>query len=841
MKQFVSRWYDQIVLKHSGFVIGLFVILLGLSVWQLPAFQLDASADSLLLEDDTDLAYYRELRLNYPSGDDFLIVTFAPRKGDVFAPKSLQLLKELSRELSALEAVTKTNSILNVPLLYHPQMSLTSVEKYQRTLESDDIDLAKARAEIVKHPFYQGQLIDSDATTTAIQLVLAANEKLNTLIFEREQLRAQTADQSNSERLAELDDLIDAENKRQVKRSEATIAQVRAILKQQETPAAQTFLGGVPMIVVDMVRFVQRDLQVFGGVVILFLVATLVAIFRDWRWVGLALISCLTTSILLTGFLSAVRFPITVISSNYISLIFIITLSMIIHLIVRFRELRSRYLPGGVAQHEPTPEHRSIVFQTVRQMFWPCVYTSLTTIVAFLSLMVSRIRPVIDFGLMMSLGICVAFVVAFVFFPALLSRFSKVSVGSQQLDNSQRAPFSLVFAKITQGLGHWLYVIVLAVAVFSVFGLSILSVENRFIDYFKADTEIHQGMKLIDRVLGGTTPLDVVVRFPNAANKEAAADDAIDERDCFVEDCSNDPQPSSLFSPQRMDLMRSAHQFLEGVNGVGKVLSMVSTLDVLSIANKGPLNGVEIELMDKMFPDDLRPLLIDPYVSPERGEFRFSLRIIDSDPDLVRADLIRKIETGLPKHLGLEPEQVKVAGMLKLYNNMLASLFDSQIRTMGFVFIAILIMVAILFRSIRLAVVALLPNILAGVFVLGLMGWVGVSLDIMTITIAAICVGMAVDNSIHYIYRFRQEYDLVQDYNKAMWRSHGSIGRALYYTSATIIVGFSILTLSSFKPTIYFGLFTSVAMCMALLGALTFLPRLMLTLRPLKATGAKKA
>lgn len=857
MASSVLNLYDRLILERSRVIILFFCGLLALAAWQLPQFSLDASADSLLLEDDADLSYYREMRMHYPSGDEFLLVTFQPKEGDVFNPSNLALFKKLQDELAALESVKATNSILNLPLLHHEKMSLTQVEEYSRTLLDEDVDLEKARTEILSHPFYLEQLIDADAKTTAIQVVLYSDPELTKLVEKREVLRKeQDEGQDHSAEIADISLQIKTLNQKQVEQSEKTIDQIRTILKELEInpgvdgvkaavkpfdkaeqpiahPEAETFLGGVPMIVVDMVRFVQRDLQVFGGVVVFFLVLTLSLIFRQFGWVALALSACVSTSVLLTGFLSGIHFPITVISSNFVSLIFIITLSMIIHLIVRFRELRARYEVGGVDYTKEVPAHKELVKQTVQQMFWPCVYTSLTTVVAFMSLAFSRIRPVIDFGIMMSIGILCAFIVSFIFFPALLKTFP-VKQKQQKAKGEQRAPFSLIFARMTQGLGNWLYVIILGLVGFSVFGLSILSVENRFIDYFKDDTEISKGMKLIDRQLGGTTPLDVVISFPELAKQAQEVAALEDERDCFVEDCSETPEAEPLLTMARIETLRKAQQTIESIRGVGKVLSIVSTLDTLAIANKGPLNGVEVALLDTAFPDEFRDLLWNPYISPDRYEFRFSLRIIDSDPELVRADLIRDIQTRLENEVGLQPDQVKVAGMLKLYNNMLESLFDSQIRTLGVVFFAILIMVALLFRSLRLAVVALLPNILAGIFVLGLMGWFGVSLDIMTITIAAICVGMAVDNSIHYIYRFREEYALVGDYDKAMWRSHGSIGRALYYTSMTIIVGFSILMLSSFKPTIYFGFFTSVAMCMALLGALTFLPRLMLTLKPLK-------
>jgi len=847
-----NNWFEQKYLTKSKIILIIFGVLLILSATQLQNFELDASADSLLLEDDKDLAAYRDIQMRYPSGDEFLLVTFQPKQGDVFQAKNLKNLQDLQQQLGELDAVKSMNSILNVPLLSHEKMSLAQVEQYTRTLaeieqQTDkDIPLAKAEQEIMSHPFYNRQLVDDAGQTTALQLVLQPNEKLNELVNQRETLRQKLAEDSQAtgtntnnqsdeqieDKINQLDLAIQAENHKKVAQSEAAIDAIRNTLAQNNSPEYTTFLGGVPMIVVDMVRFVQRDLKLFGGLVVCFLIVTLGVIFRQFSWVALALAACLSTSVLLTGFLSGINFPITVISSNFISLIFIITLSMIIHIIVKYREIQVQTQATADSFKDKKTYTDYLIGESIRGMFWPCLYTALTTIVAFLSLVVSRIRPVIDFGIMMSVGIGIAFIVSFLIFPIFIRYFPPAA---QKISTEKpQKPFSLIFARVTESLGNKLYILVALVAAVSVYGLSQLSVENRFIDYFKESTEIHQGMKLIDQKLGGTTPLDVIISFPKLKAAAQTNKANSQELDCFIDDCSAMSETEDLIVPKRLALLAQAQEIIESVHGVGKVLSFASTMDVLEIANKGPLNSVELALVEKVFPADMKPLLFDPYVDLADYEFRIAIRTIDSDPTLVRSDLIAAIQTRLVKETSLEQDQVQVAGMLKLYNNMLQSLFDSQIRTLGFVFIAITIMVGLLFRSVKLGLIAVLPNIIAGIFVLGLMGLVGVSLDIMTITIAAICVGIAVDDSIHYIYRFRSEVNADTDYAKSMWRSHASIGKALYYTSTTIVVGFSILIFSSFKPTIYFGFFTSVAMLMALLGALTLLPRLLLTFKPFK-------
>ena len=207
-------------------------------------------------------------------------------------------------------------------------------------------------------------------------------------------------------------------------------------------------------------------------------------------------------------------------------------------------------------------------------------------------------------------------------------------------------------------------------------------------------------------------------------------------------------------------------------------------------------------------------------------------RILDSKPDLRRKELLETVRRDLGKKLGLEAQEVTVSGLLVLYNNMLQSLFKSQIKTIGFVMLGIAIMFLVLFQSITLSIIGILPNLLGAVVVLGVMGWANIPMDMMTITIAAITIGIAVDNGIHYIYRFREEYALSRSYVETLHICHSNIGRAVFYTTTTIIFGFSILVFSNFIPTIYFGLLTAAAMFIALLAALTVLPKLILLWKP---------
>ena len=225
--------------------------------------------------------------------------------------------------------------------------------------------------------------------------------------------------------------------------------------------------------------------------------------------------------------------------------------------------------------------------------------------------------------------------------------------------------------------------------------------------------------------------------------------------------------------------------------------------------------------------------MVDPYFDKERDEARIAVRVKETSEELQRDVFLRQMHDELSGLDGLSEEQVQFTGMLVLYNNVLQSLFKSQIMTLGTVFLAILVMFWLLFRSLWLSLLALAPVTLAAGLVLGIMGLLGIPLDIMTITIAAIVVGIGVDNCIHYVYRFRREFHTDRNYRETMYRCHGSIGRALYYTTVTLVVGFSMLTFSNFNPSLYFGLLTVVAMVAAVIGALLLLPRLIILFKPL--------
>ena len=822
--------YERLVLAHPARVLVVMIAVLAFFAWQARYFELDASADSLLLEDDRDLQTLRALQARYASSD-LLIVTFAPG-ADVFDESPLARLRELRDRLHTAPGVASITSILDVPLLDNVEgVSLAAIADNLRTLDDPETDPARAREELIASPVFGEVIVSADARTTALLLTMKDDKAYRSLLTARNRLlikrSAQDLDDAERARigteLERIEPFYQAAKRRVGASRRAEIAAIRGVLADF-ADAGTLHLGGVPMIADDMITFVRNDLVVFGIGVALFLIIVLSVIFREARWVVLPLAGCFYAGLLMIGMLGLVGWQVTVISSNFLALMLILTISMNIHLTVRYRQLH---------RDSPNLSHRDLVATTVRRMVWPCLYTALTTIIGFGSLVFSGIKPVIDFGWMMSIGLVVTFVTAFTLFPAIVLLLGRTDTPERTgVGNTFTWGLTRGFAVVAERHGAAVLAAAGVLLAVCALGISRLTVENSFVDYFSEDTEIYRGLALVDRELGGTTPLEVLLDL----DEDRIFDDEPSPKPTEYDAEAEREKAGYWFTDFKIERIEEVHDWLASQPEVGKVLSLASLVRVGEKLNDGePLDSLQLALVYRLAPEELKQSLIRPYIDILRDEARISLRIRDTLPDLQRQELLDRIREGLRDELELGPEDVTVSGLLVLYNNMLQSLFTSQISTLGAVLAGIAVMLLLLFRSVTLAVLGIVPNLLAAGTVLGAMGLLSIPLDFMTITVAAVTIGIAVDNAIHYIYRFREELARSGDYTATLHVCHANIGKALLYTSATIIFGFSILVLSNFLPTIYFGLLTGLAMAIALLAALTLLPKLILLTRPFGA------
>ena len=790
----MPNYYQNTVLRNPKSVFLLLIIALLSFGYFTKDFRLDASSETLLIEGDPDLEYLREVNKRYGS-KEFLVLTYTPNEGMV-TESSINNLLSLKYKIQSLDWVHSVITLLDIPLLNNSEAPLQERLASFKTLKDEGVDKERGFKEILNSPVFRNFVISEDGNTSGVIVYIKKDELKN--IENRTQ--------------KEIEIYKDALKKKNHK----NILQIREIINNYSN-IGKIYLGGIPMIADDMMSFIKSDIVVFGMGVLLFIIATLWLVFRKIIWIIVPISSCFFSVVIMTGLLGLLGWKVTVISSNFIALMLILTMAMNIHMSTRFLQLRNNF---------PNSSNFKIISMTTSKMFWPIIYTVLTTVCAFLSLVFSGIKPIIDFGWMMTFGLITSFIITFTLLPTLLGFVSNNNVDVRENNDSKITSF---FGKISINNKNTIFTLTGLVIILSVIGISRLEVENSFINYFNKNTEIYKGMKLIDEKLGGTTPLEIILKFPKKEKLKTTNDDEFEDWD----DDEDQNDEKYWFTKDKVNKIEAVHNYLDELTPVGKVLSFSSIIQVATqLNNNKPLGSLEMGVLYSKIPESIKKDIIDPYISIKDNEARISLRIKDSQDGLRRNDLIKQINYDLKNKLELDDDEFKLAGVLILFNNLLQSLFKSQILTLGLVMIGIFAMFMILFRNIKLSLIGVVPNFIAAFFILGIIGLLGIPLDMMTITIAAITIGIAVDNSIHYIYRFKEEFLKLKDYEKTLKVCHSTVGVAILNTSITIVFGFSILVFSKFIPTIYFGVFTGIAMLLAMISVLTLLPSLILISKP---------
>jgi uncharacterized protein len=814
---FINQLYKKF-LERPKLILVTLILIFSFSVYNAKNFQLDASADSLLLENDPDLNYLRSVNERY-SSEEFFVITYSPKKK--VNAESLKELKKFVDEINNIKWVSKSISVLNAPLFESSDLPLIEKIKNIQYIVTPGIEINRALDELKNSPVYKKLIINEDATTFGIVVYIKDNkEYLSALKTNKDFLDKQQNNKLSEKDLKDFEahnKILEKLKKEHNKNLEFYNIEIRSHISKYKN-IADINLSGIPMIADDLISFVKKDITVFGSGVFIFIIITLWFIFRDIRWVVFPLLSCFLSIAIMVGMLGYLNWKVTVISSNFISLMLILTMEINIHYVERYKQLQAEF---------PKKKENYLTYLTTTKIFTPILYAVLTTALAFLSFIFCDIKPVIDFGWMMTLGLFISLFVSMILLPYLIIKFKPKATPIHESKDSKLAE---IFASIA--LNQRLLVLTFStiILILSIYGLTRLKVENSFINYFDKKTEIYQGMKLIDEKLGGTTPLEIILKFKDSDSKSNKSDD-----DFFQGSDSNEYKDSYWFTNFRVNNIVNVHQYLETLPEIGKVLSFYSVLQLgEKINDNKKLGPLEMAILYSKLPDDIKKSIVTPYVSIENNEARISLRIIDSNPNLNRKELLIKIQKDLEEKLKLNKDEFKITGILVIFNNLLQSLFDSQIKTLGITFAGIFILLLILFKSLSWSIVAAIPNFTAALFILGSLGLFNIPLDMMTITIASITVGIAIDNSIHYIYRFREEYKLNKNYKKTIEICHKSVGKAIVNASLTIVFGFSILIFSNFIPSIYFGIFTGLAMLTAMTLVLTLMPQLIAIIKPFK-------
>jgi predicted RND superfamily exporter protein len=825
----LHNFYQKLILKYplSVFIILLSSILIfGLNIAKL---EIDASAETLLLNDDKDLAFSRMVAKRFQT-NDILILAYKP-KDDLLSPESLQTLTRLSEDLKKLPSVESVDSLINVPLFFSPIRDMDDLINETRTLKSSDINLSLVKQELLTSPLYKDRLVNKDFTISSILISLYQDpeyfrllEKRN-LLLDKKKMTSLTKEEKKA-----LDDVTIAFKKHRDEQrivENKNIKEIRSLISKYQDDAT-FFLGGAQMISNDIVGFVKNDLLVYGSTLILIIILVLGIVFKKPRWVMLPILICALSVTAITSSLGFFGWEITVISSNFIALQLIITISIVLHLIVRYEELLTLY---------PRASSKRLILLTMLTKATPTFFAILTTIAGFSSLLYSQIHPVINLGWMMSAGIAMSLIIAFIVFPTVLMLLKKTPPVKQKQSMSFIPSLT---ARIVLHDKKGIFIITLLTIVFSVTGASQLIVENSFINYFKKDTDIYKGMKIIDQELGGTTPLDVILTLSDknsTVSSRPATEVSIEEEEDSFEDEFNtvENQDQYWFTDEKTKIIKKVHNYLIQTSQIGEVQSFATLLDTGKILNQNKdLDSIDLALIYQKLPQKYRDVILTPYVNIEHNQLRFSTRIVDSNEALRRDALLQTIKNDLTHTIDPNVATVQLSNLMVLYNNMLQSLFHSQITMIGLVLLIVSLMFFMLFRSFKLTLIALTVNIIPIGMVFGFMGWLHIPLDIMTITIAAIAMGIGIDDTVHYIHRYKVEFAKDNRYYFSMHRANNSIGNALYFTTLVIVIGFSILTLSNLIPTIYFGLLTMLVMIAALISDLILLPKLLLIFKPFK-------
>lgn len=816
------KLYTHFITTHFKAVLLALAIITGIFGYYAQYLSIDASAETLLLENDQDLKLTREVHGRYIS-PDYLVVSFSPKE-DMLADSTLSTIRNLKEALLKIDGVESITSILDVPLLQSPPKPIQEVIGNVQTLESPNVDRSLVQKELTTSPLYAHNLVSSDFKTTAIMVNLKDDVQYTELLTARNKyiLLSQERALSQEEKLqfeaAKKEFKAYRDSTRDV--THQLIENVRTVLKPYKGEG-DLFLGGVMMIADDMISFVKNDIEIYGVAILVIMIVILWIIFRQVRFVVLPIIVSISAVVITTGINALLGLEVTVISSNYVAMQLITTLSLVIHLIVCYREEYALY--PDVSQKELL----GIVFE---RMSIPSIFVILTSVAGFGSLMTCDILPIIDLGNMMNIGVTISLLVTYTLFPAMMMLLQKEP---PVLVFDKAFTLNESFAKIVEYHKKLIVTVVLSLAVFSFFGTSRLVVENSFINYFKESTEIYKGMKKIDNNLGGTTPLEIVVKFPKVKTEvqSDANASAIDGFENEFDAMSSDAK--YWFTAQKMETILKVHDYLLSLPEIGNVSSLGTLSKVGRILKNGQdFDNFELALMYNELSSEYKKILISPYVNIEHDEARFVIRVVDSNKDLRRNELLQTIQKGLQSDVGLDPQNYKLVGMMVLYNNMLQSLFSSQISTLGLAVLSLGAMFLFLFRSLKIALLAMTVNMVPISVIFGIMGFANIPLDMMSITIASIALGITVDNTIHYYYRFREELKIDGDYVASMHRAHGTIAFGMFYYSLATIVGFLVMVTSNFIPTLIFGLLTVIVLITAIISDLLFSPFLVVVFKP---------
>ena len=747
-KKLVSNYFNSIK-DRKFFYSAIILLAIFCSSLGINNFRFDASSETLILDNDVDYQIYEQTNDDFGSSD-FLILAIQS-SNEIFTLDNLQNLQNLRDKIQVIEGVDSVVSVFDAPILEQPKLSLIKSASNDKYLLEDELNLSLAKQELRDSPIFSELVISKDGKTLAFQINLDGKDNYD-----------------------------------------QTVIDIRS-----EIESFKNFninLAGPSMIVFDTINFIKNDVITFGTITILVFFIFLYLIFRDFWPVTIILLNALIVMFISIGVMGLMDWPISIVSSNFLALLLITSIAISIHILAKVQTDVDKNISTS---------------KSLSDIFMPCLFTALTTIVGFASLILSDIKPVIDFGKMMSVGVLLNLLSSFLFIPLALELKNIKSI-------TQKNIADFVYNNgYVQSKGFikkaWIPFLLIFIPLI-IYLPTNLKVENKFIDYFNKETEIYKGMETIDKNLGGTTPFDIILSLPEAIEE-------VDEEDLFFSE--NSETAKYWWKKENMDKLQNVQNEVSKLDELGKVLSIANGIELAqNLNNNQPLGDLELAFVRNSLLDSERAQkVLETFIDETEKSTKIFARTIDSSPNLNRNELINSIDKILQKNFEGTEIDYQITGLGVLYNNLLQSLFSSQIKTLSFVLISIFLMVSFLFRSLLVGFsVMFIPSISVGV-VMSSMSILNIPLDIMTITIASICVGMSVDYAIHFAWRYLKE----NDERKTLL----SAGRAILITGSTIIMGFLVFLFSNFNPTILFGVFSGIAIFFAMFLSIYLLPRIL--------------
>lgn len=771
----------------------IFACLTAVLAWQAQYFEIDASADTLLVDNNKHYILTQLADQRYGS-EEFILIAFKPTNQQLFSTPNLNTLSKIGQEIAAVSRVKQVKSIANIPIF--TAANVVSAEVENLTWEKRKFDEKTLSLSLKKHPLYEGLLVNKEQTALSLQVVFKSDKKVTQINHDIIDIKRHLLTRELSEQELKALEQLKQQQQNANKQLEQTrideIEEIRAVLLPYQKDGT-FYLGGNNLLSYELIQIIKSDLVLFGSMIILVIIVLLWFLFRRLSWVILPIVCCATSVVMTIGLLAALNFKVTVISANVFALQIILSLAMIIHLIVHYQEL--------VLKHREWA-HKKLVLETIKQKIKPCFYAGLTTTIGFGSLIFSGVQPVISFGWMMVVAMLVSFIVSLVFFPALLlTIFNKQDFVKQHkmIERGMTATASFV-----KNQPKKIIVISALITMVGVLGCLKLTAENSFLNYFSESTDVRKELTFIDQEFGGSTPFDVLL---NITDEQLKSDIVI--------------------SARTVQTVTAIQNMLAKQHAIGAITSIADFTKIAQVVNGKPLTEYELTALYKSLEPSLQQELFGAYFSEKDQQIRISMRVQDSTIDLNRADLLAEIHRELSA-MGIEKKQYTLTGLFVLYQDVLSRLVDSQVLTILIVYGAMAITLMIIFSSFKVALIAIIPNLITTSIIMGILGIFAIPLDLMTITIAAVAMGISMDDTIHYIHRYLAEIKLDQT-NHDDWvkRTNLSVGYALIYTTTVIVIGFGTLVFSNFVPSMLFGLLTSIAMIVALVTDITTLPVLL--------------